>query len=433
MAYIKQRHQFLFESIKKEKLEEVYDIVYNQLTKKYGEMGDFPSDIIVTKADGQKLTGRLFVILDGHRGIRFNWKLGEEYANVVSIDLWDDLVYLEGLNDPSYTIELNGGSITNGLNVVYDYFSGSVRELHSDPIGGEAQQEDSKIVSIMDLPEEELENLEMDLFELVKYKVYQIAYDKSKTFSLIITGISGVGKTFEVEKALQETQVDYKKITGKVTTAGLYSALFRYHDQLIMFDDVDSVFKSDDNVNILKGALDSKEVRKISNESATYFATDGMTMDDILANHYGDPSIADNPSLVNPKNEGKMPKSFYFTGKVIFISNLDGDDFDSALITRASAHIDVQMTRQEILDRMKLVMKKIHPEVDFEEKMKVLELIDFLTNTYETKYPLSIRGLYNAIDTMANNRQLKEIGGRKVPIWQIMIKQDMVVKSSRTS
>ena len=761
MAYIKQRHEYLFENIQTSKLDDVYKIVNNQLTKTFGPIGTFPSEIEVKKENGEKLRGKLFIIIDGNRGIRFNWKSGDKYSFIVSVDLWKKVTYLNGLNNPDKTIDLGGSSVVNALNMIEKYFNNNISELH-DPNMKDAPKEKSEVISIMDLDEKEFENTSLDLFELLKYKVYQIANKYSKTYSLIITGISGVGKchtkgteirmfdgsvkkvedinigdllmgddstprkvlntntgedelynikpvsrgfdefgcnsehilsfkhlktkevvnvsikeyltwsnskqnlhklyrkkiqypaqeisldpyflgiwlgdgnshnaqiesmdeeiinylydykdklnetnnlplkvtkynnkesrsngykitngihgysegnyilntlnelkvinnkhipdiymyntedirkkllagiidsdgyqfhkcyeisskhkhfsfqikylanslglssfvkekiindkvyyiirisgdlseypillerkkseprnqvkdvrntgfiieelgigkyygftldnnhlyclkdytithnSYDTAQALKEMRADYKSITGSVTTAGLYDLLYRYHDQLILIDDADSVLKSENSVNMLKGALDSSEVRVVSNEVATNFQTDGMTMNDIIANTSGDISKADNPNLFKAKNKGRMPKNFYFTGKIIFISNLDGKDFNSALITRASAHIDVQMTHNEILDRMKLVMKSIHPNVDYDKKVEVLNLIDFLTSTYETRYPLSIRFLYNAIDTMNSNQMLTTINGKKLPMWQIMIKQDML-------
>lgn len=425
MGYIKQRHEYLFENIQNSKLDEVYEIVNNQLTKKFGPIGEFPSDIAIKKSTGEDLIGKLFIILDGNRGIRFNWKKDDKHSFIVSVDLWDKVSYLSTLNNPTKTIDLQGSSVVNGLNLIYKYFDRNISELY-DPNLRDAPKEKSEVISIMDLDEKEFENTSLDLFELLKYKIYQIANKYSKTYSLIITGISGAGKTYDTEHALKEMRAEYKSITGSVTTAGLYDLLFRYHDQLILIDDADSVFKSENSVNMLKGALDSSEIRVVSNEVATNFQTDGMTMNDILANNEGDISKADHPNLFKAKNKGRMPKNFYFTGKVIFISNLDGKDFNSALITRASAHIDIQMTHDEILDRMKMVMKSIHPNVEYDKKKEVLELIDYLTSTYETRYPLSIRFLYNAIDTMKSNQMLTTINGKRMPMWQVMIKQDML-------
>lgn len=425
MGFVKKRHEYLLESIKTSKLEDVYNIVNNQLTKYFGPIGEFPSEIKIKKSNGEKLKGKLFIIINGNHGIRFNWKENDKNSFIVSIDLWDKVKYLNTINNPTKTIDLNGSSITNALNLIRKYFNNNISELH-DPNINDAPKEKTEVISLMDLEDKEFEEVSLDLFELLKYKVYQVANPHSKTFSLIITGISGVGKSFDTHKALEEMRSNYKTITGSVTTAGLYDLLFRYNDELILVDDADAVFKSENSVNMLKAALDSKEVRVVSNEVATNFQTDGMNMNDIMANHEGDISKADNPKLFNPKNKGKMPKNFFFTGKIIFISNLSAKDFDPALLTRASAHIDIQMTHDEILDRMKKVMRKIHPNIDYDKKEEVLELIDYLTNTYETRYPLSIRFLYNAIVTMNSNQMLTNIGGKKIPMWQVMIKQDMI-------
>jgi len=44
---------------------------------------------------------------------------------------------------------------------------------------------------------------------------------------------------------------------GKSSPFGLYSTLYMNRNKLIVFDDMDSVFKDTDTVNMLKAALDS--------------------------------------------------------------------------------------------------------------------------------------------------------------------------------
>ena len=289
--------------------------------------------------------------------------------------------------------------------------------------------EDENISSILSLSDDELDDITIDVFELIKEKVLQVAYGYAN--SLIITGGSGLGKTFEVTKALNESRVRYKFVKGDISTSGLYELLFNNRDKLIVFDDCDAVLTNVDP-NILKSALDSYPEREVTRSISSYFNTDDMTMKDIIANYTGNKSISDNPNLFNPKNQDKMPRSFIFTGRVIFISNLKINQIDKNLITRATATIDVDLTHQEVLERLNHVMSKMKEEVSDKMKQEVLKLVDYLTMNFETRNPLNIRTVVNAIDTrVSNDKRYKEINGKKFPLWQIMIKEDLVGKKAK--
>lgn len=443
MKFIKPRNPILIdtnpilESISNSRLEDAYVLVRKILTKKIGELAGYDSDWYTKTNDGEELMGRLFRTVEG-KAIRLNWKKDDTHSIIISLSLWKE-VELGGkkmINNPDYTIQLNGASLSKGLMLALDYFSKVGSFINENIKGMEAEMEDSTPVSLMDF-DGNIDDMNLDIFDTIHARVMQVAYGYGT--SLIITGMSGVGKSFDTKKALQEVSRvknikdsnNFKFFKGDVSTSGLYDILFRYHDQLIVFDDMDNVFKDDASINILKSALETEPEREVTRSIQTHFNTDGMTMKDIMANYIGDVNVADDEELFKIKNKGKLPKSFIFTGRVIFISNLSGKDFDKAIRTRVSAHIDVQLTHEELLTRMRFVMDKMKPHVKKEDKEEVLELIDYLTLKYETKSPLSIRTLGNAIDTMVANDRLVNIGGRRIPLWQALIKNDMVGKIAK--
>ena len=51
---------------------------------------------------------------------------------------------------------------------------------------------------------------------------------------------------------------------GRCTPSAMYKFLYNHYNQICVFDDCDSVFGSEDGMNILKGALDSGNPREIS-------------------------------------------------------------------------------------------------------------------------------------------------------------------------
>ncbi|MFK5951240.1 MAG: hypothetical protein QM500_20990, partial [Methylococcales bacterium] len=114
--------------------------------------------------------------------------------------------------------------------------------------------------------------------------------------------------------------------------------------KLIIFDDCDSVLKDATSLNILKGALDNYDERVIS------WLSKGFISDD-------------------------LPDSFKFTGRVIFISNLALTKIDGAVRSRTLS-VDLSMTLQDKIDRMRAIIKNIEPDYSLEVKTKVLNYLD---------------------------------------------------------
>ena len=181
--------------------------------------------------------------------------------------------------------------------------------------------------------------------------------------SAVITGEGGLGKTFTVTKTLSEagytdisnladfqvgtvinTRKCFTQIKGYSTAKGLYRSLFENNNSIIVFDDCDSVLKDPVALNILKGALDS----------------------------YGKRIISWNADM----RDEDLPRSFEFTGRVIFISNMTQDGIDQAIRSR-SMMIDLSMTSEQKLDRMEFIAKspEFLPEYDAKIKSDALDLI----------------------------------------------------------
>ena len=152
--------------------------------------------------------------------------------------------------------------------------------------------------------------------------------------SLVVTGMAGMGKTHVVKQTLEEAglkeSTDFVHFKGRATAAGLYITLYENSDKIIVLDDCDSVFKDDDAINILKGALDSYDIRMIS------YITSRELKD----------------SYLNP-----VPRSFEFTGKVIFISNISQSKLDDAIKSRSFVQ-EISMTIDQVFLRMEQLSLK---------------------------------------------------------------------------
>jgi len=200
---------------------------------------------------------------------------------------------------------------------------------------------------------------------------------------ILVSGPGGVGKTYTVEKVLDGLGKNFTSISGHISPMALYEMLHSHKEEgeVIVFDDCDSVFDSEKTINILKAALDTREVRKVS---------------------WNSPS----PML-------NAPPVFTYQGNIVFLTNkvLKGEHFE-ALVTRVH-HIDLSMNNTEIMIRIEQVADSInHRNATPEMKEEVL---DYMKDNAEKLNALSIRSFLKALDL----RLLSDDN------WKSMIKSTM--------
>jgi len=200
---------------------------------------------------------------------------------------------------------------------------------------------------------------------------------KGHARALIVSGPAGLGKSFTVERVLQDYDPDKKRhciVKGYVRGTGLYKKLWQYRNKgdVLVFDDSDSIFFDDNSLNMLKAVCDTTETRVIS------YLTEGSLEDE---------------------DGGIVPKTFTFDGTIIFITNFDMDnaietghrlaDHFKALISR-SHYIDLAMkTKRDYLVRIGQVVKQgLLDHCTYEECNDVLNFID---NNSDRLRELSLR------------------------------------------
>ncbi len=84
-------------------------------------------------------------------------------------------------------------------------------------------------------------------------------------WSLLLMGEAGQGKTQGVVDTLKESGVKCAGIKGSTSAIGLYKFFYEHKDHaVIVIDDSDSVFESEEAGNILKAAMDTCKERKIT-------------------------------------------------------------------------------------------------------------------------------------------------------------------------
>lgn len=189
--------------------------------------------------------------------------------------------------------------------------------------------------------------------------------------SLILCGSGGLGKSYTVFSRLVhhglEEDVDFVVVKGFSTPKSMYRTLYENRDRIVVFDDCDSVLKNDTAVNLLKGALDTTPVRRIS------WKTERSGSDEDL------------------------PEVFDFEGKVIFISNMTLDRIPQALLSR-SIYVDVSMTAGEKIERMRAIAPQVKPSISLESKLEVIDMLEELNGQVKD---LNLRTMLKVCDIRA--------------------------------
>ena len=214
------------------------------------------------------------------------------------------------------------------------------------------------------------------------------ATKKGDVRAMIVSGPPGVGKSFGVEKVLGKHDLiatlgdkppKYQVVKGAMSAIGLYCKLYKFADKdnVIVFDDCDSVFSDELCLNILKAALDSKKTRRI------HWNTDSFKL----------------------RNEG-VPDSFEFKGSAIFITNIKFDNVKSkkmrdhleALESRCH-YIDLTIdTEREKMLRIKQITEDgMLNEYGFHES-KVDDIVDYVDINKKKLRELSLRTVLKIAD-----------------------------------
>jgi hypothetical protein len=214
------------------------------------------------------------------------------------------------------------------------------------------------------------------------------ATKKGDVRAMIVSGPPGVGKSHGVEKVLGkhdliatlgERAPKYEVVKGAMSAIGLYCKLYKMADKdnVIVFDDCDSIFSDELSLNILKAALDSKKTRRI------HWNTDSFKL----------------------RNEG-VPDSFEFKGSAIFITNIK---FDNVKSKKMRDHLEALESRCHYIDlaidtdREKLLrIKQITNDGMLNEYMltedTVQEIVDFCDINKKRLRELSLRTVLKVAD-----------------------------------
>jgi hypothetical protein len=159
-------------------------------------------------------------------------------------------------------------------------------------------------------------------------------------------------------------------LKGTTTARGFYDFLKRHWDKPIILDDFDAVWKDKEMLNILKSVLDiGSRSRKVTwNTSA--------------------------------KNGGD--DSFRFEGSIMFITNMQVDDLDQALLTRNFV-LDLDMTIDEMLVRLHSIIQTVDLNNEDLEltPLQREEVYELIVKYKHTLFDLNLRTLLKGMQLYA--------------------------------
>ncbi len=206
---------------------------------------------------------------------------------------------------------------------------------------------------------------------------------------LIVSGPPGVGKSFGVEKILEEYDMMHKLsgnknprteiVKGAMTPIGLYQTLYNNSQEgnILVFDDCDSILFDEICLNMLKAVLDSGKKRTISWKSES-----------------------------NALRREGIPDRFEFKGGCIFITNVNFEnvrskkiqDHLSALMSRCH-YIDLEMDSVEdrFLRINQIVKDGMLNEYDFGDAGEQ-EVVDFMIEKSARLREISLRMVLKVAD-----------------------------------
>lgn len=194
--------------------------------------------------------------------------------------------------------------------------------------------------------------------------------------ALIVSGPAGLGKSYTVEKVISENATrNFTFVRGYVRPTGLYRMMYEHREEndVIVFDDSDSIFDDAVSMNLLKVACDTTETRVLS-----WLAETRMEDED------GE----------------RLPRSFVFKGTIIFITNIDMDTIArsgnkmaphfEAMVSR-SMYIDLAMkTKRDYLIRIKQVVGSSTILNCLTEQQRN-DVVQYIEENVETLRELSLR------------------------------------------
>jgi hypothetical protein len=179
--------------------------------------------------------------------------------------------------------------------------------------------------------------------QLLAHHVRMVA--RKLSHALFVFGSQGgLGKTRTVLKVLDDEGIEPVLVNSHVTPLALFGLMYQYRDeQVIFFDDVDSMFASMAHLGLLRSAL------------------------------WGSPRVITYGSSQLPTD---LPPRFEFTSRCIFAANVipKKNDAFRAVLSRCDI-FELSATNEEVIDLMRCVASKGFRGISSQECEGVIDFI----------------------------------------------------------
>ncbi|HEC65829.1 MAG TPA: hypothetical protein ENI23_11065 [bacterium] len=196
-------------------------------------------------------------------------------------------------------------------------------------------------------------NIDIDkAFELLPIYIEMVV--KGFCNGAYLCGEGGIGKSFNVdraverlEKEVQEEDPEFKitRVSGTTSPGEMYNFIYEHRTGVLVFDDCDEAYKTARGKDILKTVLDTREQRIVH-----WMSGSGLI---------------------------RAPRSFEFTGRIIFVTNqplAKADETLRALITRIY-YLDFTFPKEQKLKRIFTILPAAYKDTTLELRTEVAEYI----------------------------------------------------------
>lgn len=211
-------------------------------------------------------------------------------------------------------------------------------------------------------------------------KIQMVA--RASNHAMIVVGEAGVAKSTIVPLILNDEglthEKDYIFVRGYSTALSFFQKLYDNNGKIIVVDDCDAILTNRTSLDILKAALDDKFQRTISYETR--------------------------------RQNTDLPKTFNFTGRIIFITNFKPKENDihfAAVKDRCLVQTLYLSTKEKLEYIEKIIVPSDYKNTTLDERKNVFTLLADMVTTGGTTF--SFRTYLKALDHHRFNPETVEI------------------------
>lgn len=300
---------------------------------------------------------------------------------------WDVRFGKSGISDQTFRMAV--ASVLTGKGIKHkDTVIVSVDKAEKEkPILTSEEKEIQKELEQYRIKEEDLKGS----IQLLKHLVEGLGVI---TNGIIVTGTPGVGKTYTTVDVLENVMgkkldFDYITVTGTISPIEMFKTMHDNRDAVIIFDDCDEIFKNQDSVNMLKGALQTQGLRRVSYIKASITGKkdeEGTTL------------------FENP---------FEFNGQIVMITNFKTSELSRiAPIEDRVNQVHFNISQKDLIDYVEEMLQHIYKDVSMDIKKYVFNYFKKFGPYYKSaqKKGISIRSYTKTLDLV--------VSGKPEEVWK---------------